>query len=341
MTTSPFRRLFNRPMTTVERFLVAIIVVYGTIVTLRAPQFLSLATLSDLLRGGSGIAILAIGVTIVLISGGIDVSFTAIAIVAGYSSVQLGRALEYDGLLLLTVGAIVIGALLGSINALLIHFFKLQTLIVTLATASVFHGTMALTLGMRTYTRADVPGSLIGFGEANVFTIQGEARPYGFTMFLPVVAGVVILTWFLLYRTRIGRSVFALGSNPESASRLGVNLLATQLFIYMYVGALSGLMGIIYFSRLAYINPAALVGSELAVIAIAVIGGAKLEGGEGTLLGTLLGVVIWQLFQNTLIFLGLGSQYNGLFFGSVLIFLLCVIYRRQRQINKRSLVFTT
>lgn len=341
MQTSLFRRLFNRPMTSVERFLVGIIVVYGAIVTARAPQFLSLATFSDLIRGGAGIAILAIGVLIVLISGGIDVSFTAIAIVAGYSSVQLSRALEVDNLLILVLIAVVVGGLLGSINALLIHYYKLQTLIVTLATASVFHGAMALTLGMKTYTRTDVPEAMLSFGAANVYTIQGANRAYGMSMFLPIVVVVMVLSWFLLYRTRIGRSVFALGSNEESAIRLGINLLATRLFIYMYVGGLSGLMGIIYFSRLSYINPASLVGTELSVIAIAVIGGAKLEGGEGTILGTMLGVIVWQLFQNTLILLGLGSQYNGLFFGAVLIFLLCVIYRRQRQVNKRALVFSS
>lgn len=328
-------------MTATEKFLLGIIVVYIAVVALKNPAFLSPETAFDLLRSGAGVMILALGVLVILISGGIDVSFTAIAIVAGYSSVLLSKSSGIDNLLFLMVTAVVIGSLLGSINAIIIHVYKLPTLIVTLGTASVFHGAMALMLGMKTYTRADVPQSILDFGAGRLLTVQLESSQYGLSLFIPVVIGVIVLTWFLLYRTMIGRAVFALGSNEESASRIGISLLRTRLFIYMYAGALSGLMGIIYFSSLAYVNPAALVGTELAVIAAVVIGGAKLMGGEGTILGTILGVVVWQLFQNTLVFLGLGAQYNELFFGSVLIILLGVIYYRQRQVNKRSLVFSS
>jgi simple sugar transport system permease protein len=162
----------------------------------------------------------------------------------------------------------------------------------------------------------------------------------GLTVFVIVVAVLAVLTWFLLYRTRIGRAVYALGSNAESASRIGMSLLKIQLFVYMYVGALAGVAGIVYFSNLSYINPAALIGTELAVIAAVVIGGAKLTGGEGTILGTLLGVILWQLFQNTLVHLGFDSSFNDLFFGAVLVLILGFIYSRQRKANKQALVFT-
>jgi simple sugar transport system permease protein len=328
-------------MTAMEKSLIVIIAAYVAFVALRNPEFLSPETMFDLIRSGAAVMLLALGTLIILISGGIDVSFTAVAIVSGYSSVLLSRALEIDNLFFIMAVAVVIGALLGSVNALLIHFYRLPTLIVTLATASVFHGAMAILLGMKTFTRADVPASMSAFGSQHVFTVEGESSRYGLSVFVVVVLAVMALTWFLLYRTMIGRAVFALGSNPESASRIGIGLLRTRLFIYMYSGALSGLAAIVYFSGLAYVNPATLVGSELAVIAAVVIGGAKLMGGEGTILGTVLGVTIWQLFQNTLVFLGLGTQYNGLFFGSILISMLAVIYYRQRQVNKRELVFAS
>lgn len=341
MKRTPFSIVFDRRMTSTEKFLTVIIVLYVVVVAFRSPAFFSPETLVDLIRNGSGAMILALGVLIVLISGGIDVSFTAIAIVSGYSSVLISRTLGIDDLLFIGVIAIVIGSLLGSINALLIHFYKLPTLIATLGTASVFHGAMALTLGMKTFTRADVPQSILDFGALQVFTIQGDGSRYGLSIFFPVVIVVIAITWFLLYRTMIGRSVFALGSNEESASRIGISLLKTRLFIYMYVGALSGLMSIVYFSSLSYINPAALVGTELGVIAAVIIGGAKLTGGEGTILGTVLGVILWQLFQNTLVRLGLSSSFNDLFFGAVLLVILGVIYYRQRQTNKRALVFSS
>tara|TARA_R110002124_G_scaffold77920_5_gene208317 strand:+ start:14159 stop:15187 length:1029 start_codon:yes stop_codon:yes gene_type:complete len=334
-------RVLNRKMTAMEKFLLAIMAIYIVIVASQSPKFFSLETAFDLARNGSGAMILALGCLIVLISGGLDVSFTAIAIVGGYSSVLLSRALGVDNLLFIVAIAVIIGALLGSINAVIIHFFQLSTLIATLGTASVFHGAMVIMLGSKTFTRADVPQSMLDFGAFSIFTIKEENSQYGLTIFFPIVIAVGVLTWFLLYRTMIGRSVFAVGSDPESASRIGINILRTRLFVYMYVGALSGLMGIIYFSGLAYINPAALVGTELGVIAAVVIGGAKLTGGEGTILGTVLGVVLWQLFQNTLVHLGLSSSFNDLFFGAVLVFMLGFIYLRQRRANKRALVFTS
>lgn len=341
MTRSPFNRLFDRPMTSMEGFLLIVIAVYVMTVSIVSPQFFAPATLFDLIRNGSGVMILALGVLIVLVSGGIDVSFTAIAIVAGYSSVLLSMRLGIDNLVVIFVAAIVIGALLGSVNALLIHLYKLPTLIVTLATASAFHGAMALLLGMQTFTRTDVPQSMLDFGSAYVFSVQTERARYGLSLFFLVVVAAVVLTWFLLYRTMIGRSVFALGSNEESASRIGLGILRTRLFVYMYTGALAGTMSIIYFSSLSYINPATLVGTELGVIAAVVIGGAKLTGGEGTILGTVLGVITWQLFQNTLVHLGLGSAFNDLFFGAVLVTIIGIIYYRQRQTNKRALVFSS
>lgn len=341
MKRSPFSMLFNRPMTSMEKMLTAIIAVYIIAVTIRSPQFLAPGTFFDLFRSGSGFMILAIGVLIVFVSGGIDVSFAPIAIVSGYSSVLLSKALAIDNLFFILIVSIVIGSLLGSINALLIHFYKLPTLIVTLGTASVFHGGMAILLGMKTFTRADVPQSMLEFGSAQLFTFEFGSSRVGLSVFAVVVVAVLALTWFLLYRTLIGRSVFAVGSNEESASRIGMSILVTRLFVYMYVGALAGLVGIMYFSNLAYINPAALVGTELAVIAAVVIGGAKLSGGEGTIFGTVLGVVLWQLFQNTLVHLGFGSSFNDLFFGAALVAILGFIYYRQRQANKRALVFSS
>ena len=121
--------------------------------------------------------------------------------------------------------------------------------------------------------------------------------------------------------------------------RLGIKVLRTKLFVYSYTGALAGLMGVMYFAELKYVNPTALIGEELVIIAAVVIGGAKLTGGEGTLLGAVLGVIIFRLFDTTLVFLGLSSSWNDLFFGTVLLISLGVMYRRQRISDRKNLVF--
>lgn len=338
---SLFRMAFNRSMTSMEKYLLGIIVAYIVVVTVKNPEFFSFETMFDMIRNGSGIMILALGVLVVLISGGIDVSFTAIAIVSGYSSVKLMKALNLDNLFFVIGVAVVIGVLLGLINALLIHFFQLPTLIVTLGTASVFHGLMTIFLGTKTFTEIDVPKSMLEFGASSIFAVETERSKVSLSIFLVIVVACTVLTWFLLYRTTIGRAVFAMGSSEESASRIGISILRTKIFVYCYSGFLSGLMGIIYFSGLKYINPVTLIGTELMIIAAVVIGGAKLTGGEGTILGAVLGIILVQLFQSTLVFLGLDASWNNLFFGTVLLLSLSFMYYRQRQINKRALVFSS
>lgn len=341
MKTTPFRTIFNRHTTAMEKYLLGIIVAYILIVALKNPLFFSMETLFDMLRSGSGVMLLATGVLVVLISGGIDVSFTAIAVVSGYTSVQLMLAFEIDNILFAFMVSIVAGCLLGSINALIISKFSLPTLIVTLGTASAYHGLMATVLGTKSYPTGAMPQALVEFGSTDLVVINTETGRYGLTVFLPIVIAVLALTWFILYRTMLGRQVFAVGSNEESASRLGINIFRTKLFVYSYSGALSGLTGIIYFSELKYVNPVSLVGSELMIIAAVVIGGAKLTGGEGTILGTILGIVVVQLFQSTLVFLGLGSSWNDLFFGAVLLMSLGFMYYRQRIQDRKNLVFMT
>jgi simple sugar transport system permease protein len=336
-----FSAVYDRPMTTMEKYLLAVIGLYVVVVAVKNPLFFSPETLFDMIRSGSGIMLLAMGVLVVLISGGIDVSFTAIAVVAAYCGVRFALATGIDSIWLIALVALVTGTLLGAVNAVLIHAFRLPTLIVTLGTASLYHGAMATFLGTTSYSLVQMPQSLVTFGSRTLLTVGGEGGQYGLSAFLLIVVAMGLVTWFLLYRTMLGRSVFAMGSNEESASRLGINILRTKLFVYSYSGLLAGLMGVMYFANLKYVNPVSLVGTELMIIAAVVIGGAKLTGGEGTLLGAILGVAIVQLFQSTLVFLGLGSSWNNVFFGSVLLISLGVMYYRQRVQNRRDLVFAT
>lgn len=331
----PFRKL--RQM---EKYLLGILISYTILVAFVNKDFLSLNTLFDLLKTSSGTMILALGVLVVLISGGIDVSFTAIAVVSGYSSIKLMMYLGIDNIMFVMCISVIIGIILGAINALIIHIFKLQTLIVTLGTSSIFYGFMTTFIGTKSITVADKPQSLLNFGRANLFTITYGAKTYGLSVFTVVVLAVIIATWFILYRTMLGRSIFALGNSEESAIRAGVNIFKTKLFIYCYMGMLSGIMGIIYFSEIDLINPVSLVGTELMVIAAVVIGGIRLSGGEGTIFGAILGVAIIQMFKSTLVFLGLSTSWNDLFVGAILIVSISIISYQARTFNRKHLMFT-
>lgn len=325
-------------LSSTEAYLLALIGAYIAVVGVKNPLFLNIETLFDMLRSGAGTALLALGLLTVLVSGGIDVSFTAVAIVSAYIGVRTSLATGIDNVWLILAVAMTVGAVCGAINAMFIYFFKLHALIVTLGTASVFHGAMATTLGTTSYSLIEMPQSLVAFGGIDVFKVPGSG---GLSLYVAIVAVVALVTWFILQRTMLGRAIYAVGSNEESASRVGINILATKTFVYSYTGLLSGLMGVMYVSQLKYVNPVSLIGTELMVIAAVVIGGAKLTGGEGTVLGAMLGVVLMQLFQSTLVFLGLGSSWNNLFFGFVLLASLTAIYYRQRVRNRRALVFAT
>jgi len=321
-----------RKLRQMEKYLISILLTYTIIVSIVSKNFLSVNTLFDLLKTSSGTLILASGVLMVLISGGIDVSFTAIAVVSGYSSILIMMKLGIDNILFVMVVSAAIGCLLGIINALLIYFFKLSTFIVTLGTSSVFYGFMTTFIGTSSISVADKPQSLFRFGKATLFG--------GMPAFFIIAVVILLITWFILYKTTLGRSIFAIGNSEESALRAGINILKTKLFVYSYMGLLSGIMGIVYFSEIDLINPVSLVGSELMVIAAVVIGGIRLTGGEGTILGAILGVSTIQIFNSTLVFLGLSTSWNDLFIGAILLASVSLISYQERKSNKEQLIFS-
>jgi simple sugar transport system permease protein len=323
-----------------EKYLIGIMILYSIMVSLVNHAFFSLETLFDLIESSTPTMILALGVLIIIISGGFDVSFTAIAVVAGYTSIKLMTLWGINNLLFAFFAACLIGIFLGLINALLIYCFKLPTFVVTLGTSSIFFGLMTTFVGTSCIPLRILPKCIVDFGSASIFEITTSDGIYSLPLFFIFVIALIILVWFILYRTMLGRSIFAIGNSQESAIRAGINIFATQLFIYCFMGALAGIMSIIYFSNLRFVDPISLVGSELTTIAAVVIGGAKVTGGDGTILGTVLGVSLIMLLNSTLVFLGLSTSWNNLFIGTILIISLAIISRQTRIKNRANLIFT-
>jgi simple sugar transport system permease protein len=324
-----------------EWYLIGIILVYSIVVTISNPAFLSLENFLDMLRASSGMVLLGMGILVVLLSGGIDLSFTAIAMFGGYTAATIMLKTGINSLAFMFAVSIVIGILLGSINALVIHFFKLSTMIATLGTLSLFSGVMITFIGSTNITPREMPSAISNFGSARIFELTlANGNIYGLSVFIIPVVICVILTWFILYKTMIGRSVVAMGNSIEAAKRAGFNLLLLRLFVFCYVGFLAGVMGVIFVAEVNWVNPVTLVGDELTYIAAVVIGGAKLTGGEGKILGTLLGVTIVRLLSSTLVFLGLTSSWNGFFTGIILLLSVAFTSYASRLRSRRNLTFT-
>jgi simple sugar transport system permease protein len=302
-----------------ETLVAAVIALFCIIATLSDPRFFTITTVSDLLRASIVIGILAVGAMLVLVSGGIDVSFTAIAVFAMYSSTVLFLTIWPDAPWpLIFAVSIIFGALLGAFNGFFIAYLGLPTLIVTLGTLSIFRGFLLTFIGSQRIS--DLPPAMRDFSRGVLARGTTESGNfYSIPWAALALLFVIVLTWFILKKTMLGRSIYAIGGSVESARRIGINVKWTQFFVYVYVGALAGLAGIIQGSVGRMADPFSLVGLELSVIAAVVLGGARLIGGYGTLTGTLLGVALIVIVQNSLIVIGVPTTWQSVTIGILIL----------------------
>ena len=159
-------------------------------------------------------------------------------------------------------------------------------------------------------------------------------------MFVLFFLAVVLISWVILRFTVLGRGIYAIGGNFTAARRSGLNIHRIQFFIYMYVGFLAGIMGIMHLSLIRYSNPNYIVGTELSVIAAVVIGGARITGGTGSIIGTILGVVMIVILEKNLVLIGLSSYWQQFFIGLIIIVGVSVTYIQNRIRGQRNALTT-
>lgn len=303
-----------------ESILLIAIIVLSFVIGIKSPEFFTLSTLFDIFRSSFVTLLFALGVLIVIISGGIDVSFPIVGIFSGYAAVILMQRfnLNQESLLIPFTLAIIIGIILGAFNSVVIAGFGIPTLIATLGTAGIFRGVMLTFIGSSFIS--DIPIALDNFATADLLKVQPvEGTLARLHILIIPIALITILVSTLLNRTMFGRSIYALGGGVEATRRLGIPIKRTQSKIYMLVGGLSGLAGILYVSLQRKANPYDLAGSELDVIAAVVLGGASIMGGYGTVFGTVLGVILISLIKNNLILLGVSGSWQRAAVGALLV----------------------
>jgi simple sugar transport system permease protein len=203
--------------------------------------------------------------------------------------------------------ALVIGSVLGSINGIVIARFGLPTLIVTLGTQGIFFGAMYTYVGANYY--AELPGSMAALATTNLLDVTtSSGRAYLHVLVVPVLLLCLFVAW-VLKRTMFGRSLYAMGGDLEAARRAGFRVKRTQIWVYVSVGALASLAGVIHIVLSRSANPRDLVGGELDIIAAVVLGGASIFGGRGSVIGTVLGVLLVQVIKNSLLLVGVPSAW--------------------------------
>lgn len=303
-----------------ESVIGAVLILSMVLIGLVNPAFWGLDNLFSLAKSNVVIGIMALGVLLVMISGGIDVSFPAFAVAAMYITVRGMVWLGYDGVYLPFLAAAAIGLILGTFNAFIIERFKMIPLIVTLGTASIVRGLLLGILGASIVNINKMPKELIEFGKHDLITVTAaNGASFGLTAMVFIYLAIAVVIHLILRNTMMGRSIYAYGTDPESARRAGFNVRRIVYFVYCTAGLLAGFAGILHASMVWQANPRDFVGMELDVIAAVVLGGASIFGGRGSVLGTMIGVFIIVMVKNSLILMKVDTTWQRVVVGVIII----------------------
>ena len=310
--------LLGRIARSTEVYLVGVLLVLSVVLFLLNPKFATLENIFDVLRNNSFLGIVALGELVVLISGGIDVSFTAIATVAQYVMGVLITRYAIESVFLAFLIPIPIGIALGAFNAFLVNRTRVHPVIITISNLNVFYGLlMVISKGKWIY---GFPAPFRDFARLKVLTLVSEKGvDYGLSIFTVVWFLIAVVTWLILRYLPIGRKVYALGGNSEAARRAGFDIFRIQLFVYCYIGFLSGLAGFVHAELNQMIQPNAIVGRELDVLAAAILGGASVFGGAGSPLGVVLGVLFIAFIKNGLILMKASAYWHQVIMGFIIV----------------------
>lgn len=303
--------------------LIALIVVFS----LASPNFFKFENLVAILIATAVTGILAVAVTFIIITAGIDLSvgtlMTFCAVIAGVL-ITMWHGPVIAGVL----GAILMGGLVGLISGTFISRLKIPPFIATLGMMYVAKGLSLIISGLKPVYFNDTPSfALIAMGSVTGAIIPGFNIPNAVLIFF----GVAVLSGFLLNRTILGRYTFAIGSNEEAVRLSGVNVDRWKTIVYMLGGLICGVAGVVIAARLNSAQPALGQGYELDAIAAAVIGGTSLSGGEGTILGTVIGAFVMSVLTNGLRILSVPQEWQTVMTGVIVIFAVYAdILRRRR-----------
>jgi simple sugar transport system permease protein len=278
--------------------------------------FMTLSNFASLLNNNSVNLIWAFGLLVVLIAGGIDISFAVAASVVQYSVVLLLNMIGGGNWAIGFILAGGLGIVLGAINASLIHFGRITTIVVTIATFNAFFGLLMFFSGGRFLY--NLPEWLA----ARVILVEHQT-PDGtwveLTLPVAIMVAAMLATWLLVRHTSIGRQLYAFGDNPEGARRVGINPAAMQFIAFCWCGLMAGIGGLMQANIVQEAVPNALIGRELDVLAAVVLGGASLNGGRGTVMGCVLGVMLVAVTQNGLNLLGISPFAFKMVIGAIIL----------------------
>lgn len=289
-----------------EIVLFAVLMVVVVVMSFLSPYFLTLSNLLNTSRLFTEIGLIALGMTLIIITAGIDLSVgSALALVSVAVGFSFAAGVPLPLAILL---GLFVGLMAGAFNSFFVTQLDLHPLVVTLGTLALFRG---IAFGLSDADAvSDFPPWFDYFGQFFIGPIPGQ---------LLVFVVAVVVVWLILSRTRFGRYVYAIGHNEEAARFSGVPIRRVKIALYTGTGFLVALAAVIYTSRVSTARADSGTGLELDVIAAVVLGGASIYGGKGTIAGTVLGLLIISTLRNGLVLAGISSTWQLFMLGLLLI----------------------
>jgi ribose transport system permease protein/AI-2 transport system permease protein len=316
-----FKNYIPRP-TKREYFSILILVIEFAFFAIFAPNFLNAKNLVRIVQNNAEIAIISIGMTLVMLLGGIDLS---VGSVMGVVAVVAGTMIENGwGSLAALCAAVLIGILLGAVNGVIITKLRVPDMIATLATGDVWKAVIFALLGGKWITSLK-PG----------YRVITTGKLFGIPYLLFVLIAVYALFYYILMHRRFGRDIYAIGSNENAARLCGINVDRVRFVSYCITGALAGITGLLYIARMGSVEMT--IGTSMAIQAIAAVTiggiGMKGSGARGSVIGTLAGVFFIGILSNGIVIMGIPSLLEDFFIG--LTMALCILVDAVNLIRKR------
>jgi len=292
-----------------ELGLLVILVVLGAAVTLRAPQFLTIANLSQVSVLASVTAVAALGEALVILTRNVDLSVEATMGLVAFAVADILASHTVGAPVAILLG-VLLGLVLGLLNGVLVAVLRVPAIIATLGTLSAYRGFTLLLAGGKQITLTQLPAGYTDWARGTVVFLP---------LFVVIALVVVTVAALVLRQTTIGRQVYALGSNPEAAEILGIRTRLITISTFAVCGLLAGVAGVMWGMEFGTINATAATGVTLQVIAAVVVGGVNINGGSGTVVGAGIGALFLAFIQNALILLKLSQFWLQAIYGLVIL----------------------
>lgn len=312
-----------------EMGLLCFIILLSVIVQLSKPSFLTLENINDMVKNTAILSILAVGMMLVIVTRGIDLSIGATLALSGMiSALAVSANTGIHPLLAMLLG-IVIGIACGSIVGLLISKGGVLPIIATLGMMNAYRGLTFIISKGKWVSANQMPKSFKGIATSSIL---------GINTLIIIAVVIYIIFYYFINHTRTGRQIYAVGSNPESAKVSGINISRVLLLVYTIMGALAGLAGVLWVSKYASAQGDTAMGYEMNVIAACVLGGVNIAGGSGNISGIILGALLLGILNNALPLINVSPFWQQAIQGLIILVAVIINALVKRGVDRNNLM---